>query len=98
MRNKDLQTRQEQRQALFPKDRIAFVRSSVYEDVKVFDNYVRGYISIDTACRLIAEHNYLPEVTPEQFLNELRLCGWDRDYVLKKEMESLLKGGDHADL
>lgn len=96
MKETDLKTKQQQRQKLFPKDRVAFVRSSVYEDIKTFENYNKGFIDLEEGCRQIAKHNYLPEVTPGQFLNERRICGWDLEYNLRMEMELLTKGGTYA--
>lgn len=96
MKQTDLEVKQQQRQKLFPKDRVAFVRSSVYEDIKTFENYNSGFISLEEACDDIAKHNYLPEITPDQFLNERRICGWDHEYNLRREMEILTKGGTYA--
>lgn len=96
MKQTDLEVKQQQRQKLFPKDRIAFVRSSVYEDIKTFENYNSGFISLEEAYDQIAAHNYLSGITPEQFLNERRICGWDLEYSLRRQMEMLTKGGTHA--
>lgn len=96
MKQTDLEVMQQQRQKLFPKDRIAFVKSSVYEDIKTFENYNSGFISLEEACEEIAYHNHLPGVTPEQFLNERRICGWDLEYLLRKQIETLTKGGNDA--
>lgn len=96
MKQTDLEVRQQQRQKLYPNDRIAFVRSSVYDDIKTFENYNSGFISLEEACIEIARHNYLSGITPEQFLNERRICGWDHEYNLRREMEILTKGGNDA--
>ncbi len=88
MKETDLKTKQQQRQKLFPKDRVAFVRSSVYEDIKTFENYNKGFIDLEEGCRQIAKHNYLTEVTPEQFLTEHRICGWNKAYNFKKNRSS----------
>lgn len=77
------------REQLFPKDRIAFYNSqtAVREDIATFKYYAEGAITLQMACERIRKHNYLTRVTTEQFLNEYRICGYDKFYNLEKEEE-----------
>lgn len=72
---------QRQKQKKYPKDRIAFYGScwAVKLDKHCFEKYLRKEISLKHACLQMAINNYLPVVTPEQFLNELRICGYERE-------------------
>ena len=76
---------QAERSDLFPPDRIAFLNSDAVCDLdrKTFRAYLHNEISLKRACEEIAEHNYLEDVTPEQFLNEFALCGWSA-YISKR--------------
>ena len=80
---------QEIREQSFPKDRIAFYNSqtAVSEDIATFKYYADGEITLQMACERIQKHNYLTRVTKEQFLNEYRICGYDKFYNLEKEEE-----------
>lgn len=69
---------QAERSDLFPLDRIPFLSGESFADLdrRTFRAYLRNEISLGRACAEIASHNYLDEVTPAQFLNELAICGW----------------------
>lgn len=76
---------QEARQARYPYDRIAFLKSAVAEDTKDLGEYKHGDISFDTLRQRIAYNNYLdglypdgiPEVAMRKFLS---WSGWERRY------------------
>lgn len=66
----------------FPEDRIPFVKGSeaiATKDQSIFQMYHDKQITLEMACKEIAENNYLDEVTPEQFLNEYRIIGYIYD-------------------
>lgn len=76
---------QEARQARYPYDRIAFLKSAVTEDTKDLGEYKHGDISFDTLRQRIAYNNYLdrkfPDGIPEEAMRKfLRGSGWDRRY------------------
>ena len=73
----------------FPSDRIAF-RSSVdsaKKDASTFKSFSSGHLPISMAVECIRKNNHLPYVTEEQFLNEYRICGYDRLYNARHERE-----------
>lgn len=79
----------------WPKDRIAFLRhnaDAARMDVQTFRDYQQGYITLEKAMAQIQMNNYLPEVTREQFLNEYRICGWDKAYNSEKLLQAMLNG------
>ena len=80
---------QSERFTKFPDDRIAFLPSEsiAQKDASVFEMYSQGQISIGAAIEMIRKNNQLPVVTREQFLNEYRICGYDREFVQQKNKE-----------
>lgn len=62
----------------YPPDRIRFFGTfrSAELDKEVFELFLSGKMDLVTACKSVAFNNRLPEVTPEQFLNELKICCW----------------------
>lgn len=71
---------QKKRVNRYPANRIPFlgIESAADADKATFKAYRYGYISLTSACERIARSNYLPAVTEEQFLNEYRICGYQR--------------------
>lgn len=73
-----IKERQAIRAAAFPSDRIAFSQNSTaaIEDAASMKAYVEGEITLTMLCRCFERNNYLPKVTEEQALNELKITGW----------------------
>lgn len=69
---------QEFRYKRFPKDRIAFLNTvrAVENDQNNFKAYKDGEITLKMLCIRTAMNNYLPDVSEEAMLNELRITGW----------------------
>ena len=73
---------QEIRQSKFPKNRIAFMRSTATEDTVVLGRYANREISFDQLCELIAYNNRLEryfedgKIPAEMMKNELKEIGW----------------------
>ena len=84
-RSRGLAQIQEERQDMFPPDRIAFMSNTADEDRQTFMAYKKRKISLIEACAQIAFHNHLDDVTPEQFLNEYHICGWDATVYPEEE-------------
>ena len=82
MRSPALYEIQESRQKKYPPDRIAFYEKAASEDASAMNDYVKGFISFDALCRIIARNNYLDEYFEDGMIpapmmkNELRMCGW----------------------
>lgn len=74
------QMKQAKRAGKYPPDRICFLgtETAADSDKATFKAYQCGQIGLQTACKRIADANYLHEVTAEQFLNECRLLGYQR--------------------
>ena len=84
----ELKDEQKIRATLFPRDRIAFVKGNFHkasEDAMTFWQYKIGKIPLIIARIRIADNNYLPEVTEEQFMNEYRLCGYEHLKISEDE-------------
>ena len=73
-----------ERSDIFPIDRIPFLSSESIADLarRTFRSYLRNEISLKRACEEIASHNYLEDVTPDQFLNEFAICGWGANVIM----------------
>ena len=71
----------------FPPDRIAFYSSvdSAQRDASTFRSFSTGHLPISIAIEWIRRNNHLPYVTERQFLNEYRICGYDKFYNMEKE-------------
>lgn len=76
-----------ERSDFFPIDRIPFLSSESIADLdrRTFRSYLRNEISLKRACEEIASHNYLEDVTPDQFLNEFAICGWGANVIMDDE-------------
>lgn len=76
-----------ERSDFFPIDRIPFLSSESVADLDrhTFRSYLRNEISLKRACEEIASHNYLEDVTPDQFLNEFAICGWGANVIMDDE-------------
>lgn len=82
MRSPTMYEIQEGRQSKFPPDRIAFHEKAAPMDANAMSDYVKGLISFDALCRIVAWNNYLDEYFEDGMIpapmmkNELRMCGW----------------------
>lgn len=76
--SKKVEDEQKARQNRFPHDRIAFYSSegTAARDACIFQKYKERSISLGMAISSIASNNYLQNITEEQFMNELKLCGY----------------------
>ena len=64
----------------FPKNRIPFLSSATkaQNDIETFKKYQSGAITVDDACKMIANNNCLEEVTHEQFYWIYHANGYDQ--------------------
>lgn len=84
-----MRQKQKARQKKFPLDRICFMHGELYanEDVRIIKQYRLKEITMDQACRAIAQNNYLTNVTRDQFKNMLHILGYDRRELYADERD-----------
>lgn len=79
-----IRAEQEARQALFPKDRIAFTFRAASDDLTALKSWAEGRITFDLLRATIARNNYLDRyfengMIPEGMMrSELKHTGWRR--------------------
>lgn len=85
---KKIVEKQKERAARFPKDRIPFYSSSssAVMDQRIFTAYANGELTKRQAMERMAKNNFLDEITELQFMTEYRALGYDRAYILNKEL------------
>lgn len=76
----DLWNYQADRQMKYPEDRICFLdsRQAADRDKSVMIAYADGKIRKKKALKMLAESNYLDEITSVQLETEMRLLGYRR--------------------